>query len=115
MTIHPAVDYYLFIKALKKTSNLHENSGTVLQASKFFLLTGPQGKWLKRLSLSPDEGWVGGVSSIQIFFGIFLTLQSPLPSSQLFLATNVVTTFNEQVSDTDSVSVSLTVTLSLHL
>ena len=26
---------------------------------------------------SMDGGWVGGVSSIQVYFGIFSTLQSP--------------------------------------
>ena len=51
------VDYLtsLFIKALKMTSNLHENSGTVeyFTGQYNFRLTGPQGKWLKKLSLSP--------------------------------------------------------------
>ena len=52
------VDYLtsLFIKALKKTSNLHENSGTVeyFAGQSNVRLTGPQGKWLKKLSLSPE-------------------------------------------------------------
>ena len=50
------VDYLtsLFIEALKKTSNLHENSGTVeyFAGQENVRLAGPQGKWLKKLSLS---------------------------------------------------------------
>ena len=49
----------LFIKALKKTSHLHENSGTVeyFAGQYIFRLTGPPGKWLKKLSLSPVTSW----------------------------------------------------------
>ena len=47
----------LFIKALKMTSNLPENSGTVeyFAGQSNFRFTGPQGKWLKKLSLSPES------------------------------------------------------------
>ena len=58
LTTSPCRCQRLFIKALKKTSisNLHENSGTVeyFAGQSNFRLTGLQGKWLKKLSLSPE-------------------------------------------------------------
>ena len=43
-------DELIKLKSFKKTSNLHENSGTVeyFAGQSNFRLTGPQGKWVKK-------------------------------------------------------------------